>query len=749
MLLRFHAVEEVGRFSILKHKAEQFSKLSLVFARNGYGKSTLCAILRSISESQPNYITARRRLDAVKESRIQIGWSDGSNIAFGGGKWNSQPAKIYVFDQEFVHQNLHVGDSVTRDNKRNLIPVVLGEDGVKLAQNILDLDREQRDIDLLLKQNSSIVYASCPAVTSKDLLKFCQGILPEDIEIKIENARRKVQLAKQATIVRQRPKPRLIVVPTLAELENVLSRTISTISVDVALRVQEHINNHGLGAQGNRWLKYGLDHSNRENCPFCNQDIRDVDLIPIYEAYFGEAFAQLVTDRDAAITSIEALLSEGALKKIIEANDIEYDFWAQVTELSTIPRLDDDHQAIIRSGLIAIRSALEQKVLNPMAVAVFADDIGKIENTLSFLEYYNGAVIEAEIQIDNAKAETHAIDLSKSETIYQQWIAFAARRTNPVKEASENYLKYFNRKTEIGELKKTSQVALTKYADATMKSRQDKINELLSAFGANFKIANAKANFKGRDPNTEYAICIGERAVLAGDKSDTAPSFKTLLSAGDKTTLALALFITQICADVNIGNSVVVFDDPFNSQDMNRQFETTSQIRSVAGKASQTIVFSHDPRFLNMIEKDADKNITSTFQMQCSDNGEGTIGSWSSANELKELYVRQGEMIREFANQGTLLRDATYLSILQAIRPFLEDYIRARFPGRFTSNQLIVGMMEVIKAAGEEDPLYGAVDDLLALNEYSRINMHGGGQPPDPVALRAQAQKIIKIVGQY
>lgn len=749
MLLRFHAVEEVGRFSFLKQKAEQFSKLSLVFARNGFGKSTLCAILRSISESQPNYITARRRLDAVKETRIQVGWSDGSNVAFGGGKWNSCPAKIYVFDQEFVHQNLHVGDSVTRDNKRNLIPVVLGEEGVRLAQTILDLDREQRDIDLLLKQNSSIIYARCPVVNSTDLLKFCQAILPEDIEIKLENARRKVQLAKQATIVRQRSKPRLIAVPTFVELEDVLSRTISSISGDVALRVQEHINNHGLGTQGSRWLRYGLDHSNRENCPFCNQDILDVDLITIYEAYFSEAFAQLVADRDAAIASIELVLSEGALKKLIEANDVEYDFWDQVTELPIIPRIDDDHQTIILSGLKAIRSALEQKVLNPMAVTVLADDLGEIENTLRILESYNRRVIEAETQIDSAKAETQAIDLSKSENNYQQWIAFAARRTDPVKEAAENYLKHYNRKIEIGELKKASQVALTEYADATMKSRQNEINELLSAFGANFKITNAKANFKGRDPNTEYAINIGQSAVLAGDKSDNAPSFKTLLSAGDKTTLALALFITQIYADKNISNSVVVFDDPFNSQDMNRQFETTSQIRSIASKTSQTIVFSHDPRFLNMIEKDADNNITSTFQLQCSDNGEGAISSWSSANELKDLYVRQGEMIREYANQGTLLRDATHLSILQAFRPFLEDYIRARFPGRFAGNQLIVGMMEIIKAAGKDDPLYGAVDDLLSLNEYSRINMHGGGQSPDPVALRAQAKKIIKIVGRY
>jgi wobble nucleotide-excising tRNase len=39
------------------------------------------------------------------------------------------------------------------------------------------------------------------------------------------------------------------------------------------------------------------------------------------------------------------------------------------------------------------------------------------------------------------------------------------------------------------------------------------------------------------------------------------------------------LFITQVRADPGIANTVIVFDDPFTSQDMARQFETVGQIR--------------------------------------------------------------------------------------------------------------------------------------------------------------------------
>jgi hypothetical protein len=125
MLLKFNAIEEIGRFAALTHKAEPLARLSLLFARNGYGKSTLCAILRSESEEDPNYIKARRRLGATGESRVQSSWSGDRTVAFGGGKWNHCPGMVYIFDQEFIQRNLHLGDSVTRENKRRLLPVVL------------------------------------------------------------------------------------------------------------------------------------------------------------------------------------------------------------------------------------------------------------------------------------------------------------------------------------------------------------------------------------------------------------------------------------------------------------------------------------------------------------------------------------------------------------------------------------------------------------------------------------------------
>jgi hypothetical protein len=58
-------------------------------------------------------------------------------------------------------------------------------------------------------------------------------------------------------------------------------------------------------------------------------------------------------------------------------------------------------------------------------------------------------------------------------------------------------------------------------------------------------------------------------------------------------------------------------------------------------------------------------------------------------------------------------------------------------------------MATSIQTAGNSDPLFDQVEDILALNEYTRPNMHGGAIATDPAALRAQCKRVQRIVGAY
>ena len=745
MLVKLDELKEIGRFASFKHKAPQFAALSLVYARNGYGKSTISAVLRSATEDQPDYITSRRKLDARAPCSVKSTWASGA-VNFENGKWTAAPTDTYVFDQEFVQKNVHVADSVTRDNKRSLLPVILGEEGVRLARKIVDLDQEQRDTATALKDLVGRIKALHPAVDN--VSNYCSVPIPADIDAKVAAAGRAEELARQTVAVREKTPPKKIALLAFDDFRKVASGTIDAIGGDVAAKVKRHLREHALGPQGDRWLKYGIEHQQGDACPFCSQSTKGVDIVEAFRAFYSEAYAGLIAARDAATANLRGALdpAAGGWSAVVEANAKDFEFWQTVADLSDVPRLELLDRTTIEAGLDRLEKRLQDKLTDPLSVIDLDDPT--IESAFALIARYNEGIGRCARSIEAAKEAGQFADLRASQTQHSKLKALEARQREPMKALALDYMETEKKRDALVLEKEMAQRELTTYAPATIAARQATINALLRNFGCDFQIVDAKANFVGREPNTDFAIAIGDGKVSAGEKSESKPSFKTVLSAADKTTLALAFFLTQVRADPHLKDLVVVFDDPFNSQDMNRQFETTSQIRAVASQVAQVIVFSHDPRFLHMIEKDAATPLIE-FQLQCSQAGEGVISPWSSADEIKDLYVRNSEIIREYASHGTLLKNVTEVSVLQAIRPFLEDYIRARFPGRFQELVMLDAMIGAIEGAGASDPLFPYVADLRALNEYTRPNMHGGGQAPNPDALRAQCKRVIGMVGTY
>jgi wobble nucleotide-excising tRNase len=80
---------------------------------------------------------------------------------------------------------------------------------------------------------------------------------------------------------------------------------------------------------------------------------------------------------------------------------------------------------------------------------------------------------------------------------------------------------------------------------------------------------------------SSYQIVIEATHVDLGDSKTTIdkPSFRNTLSAGDRTTLALAFFLANLEGEADLANRLVVFDDPFNSQDSFRRSQTIFEIK--------------------------------------------------------------------------------------------------------------------------------------------------------------------------
>ena len=97
MLQRVIRIKNVGRFQNCAAAADvTFRRFTLIFAENGRGKTTFCAILRSLFENAPAPILGRRTLGSSETPEVQLLLSSG-NVTFRNGAWSAAFADMAIF----------------------------------------------------------------------------------------------------------------------------------------------------------------------------------------------------------------------------------------------------------------------------------------------------------------------------------------------------------------------------------------------------------------------------------------------------------------------------------------------------------------------------------------------------------------------------------------------------------------------------------------------------------------------------
>jgi wobble nucleotide-excising tRNase len=133
MLEKFIAIKNVGRFRNSAAVGNlQLTKLTLILGANGFGKTTICALLRSLQTGDPSHVLGRRRLGVTDAPLIEL-LLDTGQVRFDGANWSATQPTIAIFDGVFVADNVHSGEVVDIEHKRNLYRVIVGDEGVKLA----------------------------------------------------------------------------------------------------------------------------------------------------------------------------------------------------------------------------------------------------------------------------------------------------------------------------------------------------------------------------------------------------------------------------------------------------------------------------------------------------------------------------------------------------------------------------------------------------------------------------------------
>ena len=138
MLQRVIAIRNVGRFrNSTTSPNPLFAKHTLVFGANAYGKTTFCAVMRSVQSGDVAPVLGRRTLGTQADPFVHLLLTeDGAErtLQLNIGLWSSVIPKISVFDGVFVSEIVHSGDVVDVAHRRNLFRVIVGQAGVALAE---------------------------------------------------------------------------------------------------------------------------------------------------------------------------------------------------------------------------------------------------------------------------------------------------------------------------------------------------------------------------------------------------------------------------------------------------------------------------------------------------------------------------------------------------------------------------------------------------------------------------------------
>lgn len=755
-LKKFTSIQNVGRFHSASASGDvEFRKLTLIYGENGRGKTTLCAILRSLQSGDAGHISGRRTLGSAGQPYVKILLDAPAPLAaFQDGAWTQTLPALAVFDQQYVSENVYLGDGVGAEQKRNLYKVIVGQDAVGKAQR---LDQLVADIR---KSNTSIRDAT-KAVESHLVpgLKL-QDVLAAEADPEIDARIKKLEgdlLNASATVIMPKSVPfGVIALPSKpSNVADQLATTLESVSSSVEQRLRDHIARHKMGAGGQAWLAQGLEFSPDEGCPWCGQDLPAAGIVDAYKVMFSEGYRLLkerITAQGKAIAGdFDGLKVNFALQPLGDRQKA-IDLWKPLGHfVAPEAPAEDEAQQIVanyREQLLRVFRLKHQAPLEPMALDAEAlaaeaafEDLGRSIASYNAMAEAANAVLQVRqsqlkaLNVDGVKAELEKLKVLKRRQ-ERQLSTLCARLSTLI-----------DAKTHQEAERDAIKAKLDAHSGDVVERYQDAINRYLDLFNAGFSIAKVDHNYVG-GVNASYHLVINKVLVPLGDDRTPKdrPSFKNTLSAGDRSTLALALFLAQLDNDSERGRRVIAFDDPFNSQDSFRRNQTAIEIVRMIPKVAQVLVFSHDARFLKeMADKAHNVQIKS---LKLNPIGETTeICELDLAEMLKvEVRVLVDILQSYYVGSGRLLpRD-----VIQKIRPLLEAYAGNSAITLFEPNAILSEILSGIRATGDTHPLWRVYQDLDDINDYTSRHHHADGTFTgivDEGELRGYVKRCLRLVG--
>ena len=734
MIEGFNILSNIGQFdSTMPGKNFGLTPLTLFYAENGRGKTTIAAILRSLSLDDPLLVMERQRLGSQYPPHIDIR-SDGRTITFRNGGWSHSLPKIVIFDDAFIADNVCSGIDVGAAHRQNLHELILGAQGVTLNTQLQTLVAKIDTHNTNLREKGGAIPAT--ARGPFNVADFCELEVDPNIETKIEDAQRRLAAAQAEEAIRRRSGFSQFGLPDfdIEEINDILGRTLEDLQLDAAEQVRAHLG--ALATKGEAWVSDGMAHAaaisgatGNEVCPFCAQDLDGSDLIAHYQAYFSDTYKDLkakvrqtgISVRDTHGGDVPAAF-ERSIRTAVEMHE----FWKDFTEL---PGISVDTAAISRDWNAAREATLQtlrEKARSPLEAAILSPDtVGTIQTyrrRIQEILELSEQLLDCNEAIDVVKEQSAADDVSALQNDLAKLNARKARFEPSIAALCTKYSNEKSAKATTEKKRDAARAALDTYRQQIFPTYETAINDFLSKFNASFRLGKMKSVNNRGGSSASYCVLINQRDVNV--TATSGPSFRNTLSAGDRNTLALAFFFASLDQDSNLAQKIVVIDDPMTSLDEHRTLRTRQEMHELNSRVEQMIVLSHSKSFLCALWEGSSKNDRSAYCLSRAASG-SEIVKWDVRNDSITEHDKRYKLIANYVKSGGADVER---KVAVALRPALEAFLRVAYPTEFPPGQLLG---QFLSRCNQDQGTILSVNDaneLRALKNYANRFHHDSNQ---------------------
>lgn len=736
MIRTIQLIRNIGKFDSVATGANfPLSRLTVLYAENGRGKTTLAAILRSLATGDPLQISERRRLAAQHAPHVVIDCDGGPPAMFQNNAWNRTLSNMTVFDDIFVDQNVCSGLDVQPEHRQNLHELILGAQGVTLNRELQRLAAQIDQHNTEIRTRGAAIGTAARGPFSVD--EFCALPSRSDIDALIVEAERSLAAAQQQAPVRQTSGFDRITLPSFSidEIQRILQSDLPTLNTAASVRVQTHLASIGRG--GEEWVANGMRrvHHNStahtELCPFCAQDLSHSSVIDDYQGYFGQEYSNLKSQVSEALQHLNrdhGELVTSAFERAVRIAVERRQFWSRFGE---VPEVAADTAAMTanwRTARDQIASLLTAKQGSPLdrisltkdardAVAAYEVQRQVIERLNDQLQRANASIAVIKEQAATSNATAISGDLARLRAIKERY-------TSAVALLCDAYLAEKRAKAATEQQREQARVALDQHRTNVFPGYETSINVYLQRFNAGFRLARVSSTNTRGGPTCTYNVVINNQpvAVAGGPVVAGEPSFRNTLSAGDRNALALAFFFASLDQDPGLSDKVLVIDDPISSLDEHRSLTTVQEIRRLVGVAGQVVVLSHNKSLLCGLWEGADSTLRSALEVIRDAEG-STLSRWNVEQDSITEHDRRHALLRDYFTQGTGNRR----DVAEALRPVLEAFLRVAAPEYFKPGTLLgqfCGLCDQRVGTAREILPRPLVQELRDLTEYSNRFHH-------------------------